>query len=1166
MASSKRERNSFEYDVALSFAGEDRNVAKKLFRLLTRQGHRVFYDEDRRAHLWGRDSAEFERIYSTASRYVIPLISADYKQKPWTQWEFATARREAERRTGPFLLPVRLDDSRLFGLKEDTGYLDIRSLSIKEIASDFDAKMKATVYTIARPRQAEARSAARLLAAPRRHALGLIATSGIPLHLATYEKIFPDVDWRRETRALKRMGLLKISNRRLDASATAQRIFRGDDAESGDLHHAWLKALTPYEQHIDIPILRGFHHLALWQLDDMVVTLAEGVESTDTGWWTTLYITMLDRLTDKTVLPRISKPSRVKLYNALGLCFAQQDNQPKAIEWFKKLRKYAKRVSHNWGLGQSYINQGVAEHSRGNDKLAARLYRSAVAHARNTGDDLLLGRSLTNLAQLLMDDCPDEAESLLTEGLRAKRKVNDRWGMVSSRLAIGNLHAARQQHTDAAKCFKQAAETAARLGSFYQRALAIHNYACSMFDMKRLREARDQYRRAQSIAERHGYDDVLQLTEGGLSRTYHALKQYRRAGKCFGKLYVLKSAAGDDMGAAVALHDVGACQMASRDYASAGESLRHALRRARGLHSQEWIAQCLIDLTVARHGGKLTDSAIKELRSRAHRERRREALAVAAHLWELIAAAQMDSAAVRADVTNVTDSLSHWRSCLENSKCDLRVKMVEAWKVTYIWRWQNRDYDGGIEALERMEKMAARVGAGIDRIHAIDQRGCCYQDRRKYSAAVTMHQKALQLAKDASLDSEVVGSLNNLGEAFRATGRYSEAIEVFLQAESMSRRLRDHASELMSQHNRALALMGKGEEPNAKRLLVKCRNTAKKHGVWYEHARAWEGLANLSACQEKCGLAETRYRRAIDEAKKHGHREMLPRIALNLARLLRNQDRQRQALSILRPHENTFADYSDAHLYHMTLAELYQDLGNLENAADSWRKAQNIVESTGTADDIALCAGALGEIYEELNKPRLSDRQLLVALKNEHDPELRGCLLVQRLGVLLAMEKDKQAEDVIAEAEQLASTHGLSDVHIDIHMMYGDYAWSKDKKHKREAMKAYMVALAKALEESLDEGMEGGLPRFGELAGHILSELVLGRRGLNAADFEVLCQKTESWLLKQIGSEEGTRLLMWPIRAALIALPYAKKPAKLQQVLQDYVQEIVSPGRGHELK
>ena len=44
-----------EFDVALSFAGEDREYAEALADLLNSGGYTIFYDKYEQADLWGKD-------------------------------------------------------------------------------------------------------------------------------------------------------------------------------------------------------------------------------------------------------------------------------------------------------------------------------------------------------------------------------------------------------------------------------------------------------------------------------------------------------------------------------------------------------------------------------------------------------------------------------------------------------------------------------------------------------------------------------------------------------------------------------------------------------------------------------------------------------------------------------------------------------------------------------------------------------------------------------------------------------------------------------------------------------------------------------------------------------------------------------------------------------
>jgi hypothetical protein len=51
----KKKAISFEYDVCLSFAGEDRVYVRKLANILKLKGVRVFYDEYEKVNMWGKD-------------------------------------------------------------------------------------------------------------------------------------------------------------------------------------------------------------------------------------------------------------------------------------------------------------------------------------------------------------------------------------------------------------------------------------------------------------------------------------------------------------------------------------------------------------------------------------------------------------------------------------------------------------------------------------------------------------------------------------------------------------------------------------------------------------------------------------------------------------------------------------------------------------------------------------------------------------------------------------------------------------------------------------------------------------------------------------------------------------------------------------------------------
>ena len=124
----------YEYDVALSFAGEDRQHADALAELLGNKGYTVFYDLYEQAQLWGKDLyTQLSAIYKDKARYCVMFLSEHYACKLWTNHERASAQARAFEEKEEYILPVRLDDTEIPGILRTLGYLDLRSGSIDKV-------------------------------------------------------------------------------------------------------------------------------------------------------------------------------------------------------------------------------------------------------------------------------------------------------------------------------------------------------------------------------------------------------------------------------------------------------------------------------------------------------------------------------------------------------------------------------------------------------------------------------------------------------------------------------------------------------------------------------------------------------------------------------------------------------------------------------------------------------------------------------------------------------------------------------------------------------------------------------------------------------------------------------------------------------------------------
>lgn len=138
----KTERNH-EYDLAISFAGEDRQVAEQIADKLKVSGFNVFYDRYEQAILWGKDLySHLTDVYKKKANYCLMIISKNYANKQWTNHERMVAQARAFSQSKEYILPLKLDDTEIPGLNETIGYVDYRKVELDEIVNMLKFKLK----------------------------------------------------------------------------------------------------------------------------------------------------------------------------------------------------------------------------------------------------------------------------------------------------------------------------------------------------------------------------------------------------------------------------------------------------------------------------------------------------------------------------------------------------------------------------------------------------------------------------------------------------------------------------------------------------------------------------------------------------------------------------------------------------------------------------------------------------------------------------------------------------------------------------------------------------------------------------------------------------------------------------------------------------------------
>lgn len=132
-----------EFDIALSFAGEDREVADVLAALLKERGVRVFYDKYEQAQLWGKDLYQhLSHVYRNAAHFCVVLISKSYAEKLWTKHELRQAQARAFSEGVDYILPLRIDNTSLPGVLPTQSYVDLQRTPIQHVVNLILQKLK----------------------------------------------------------------------------------------------------------------------------------------------------------------------------------------------------------------------------------------------------------------------------------------------------------------------------------------------------------------------------------------------------------------------------------------------------------------------------------------------------------------------------------------------------------------------------------------------------------------------------------------------------------------------------------------------------------------------------------------------------------------------------------------------------------------------------------------------------------------------------------------------------------------------------------------------------------------------------------------------------------------------------------------------------------------
>lgn len=139
------------YDFALSFAGEDRQIAEDLYNQLASREMNVFYDKQEQYRILANDVEEYlAPIYRSESRFVIPLLSEHYPKKIWTKFESDNFKQRFGEHS---VIPIWFSNASVGMFDESAKYGGIKL----EVKSDISSEVLSIVESLSLKLQEERR-------------------------------------------------------------------------------------------------------------------------------------------------------------------------------------------------------------------------------------------------------------------------------------------------------------------------------------------------------------------------------------------------------------------------------------------------------------------------------------------------------------------------------------------------------------------------------------------------------------------------------------------------------------------------------------------------------------------------------------------------------------------------------------------------------------------------------------------------------------------------------------------------------------------------------------------------------------------------------------------------------------------------------------------------
>jgi tetratricopeptide (TPR) repeat protein/transcriptional regulator with XRE-family HTH domain len=316
--------------------------------------------------------------------------------------------------------------------------------------------------------------------------------------------------------------------------------------------------------------------------------------------------------------------------------------------------------------------------------------------------------------------------------------------------------------------------------------------------------------------------------------------------------------AGDGLGEASVLTDLGDMQFMTGDYPGAADSLTHALEICRGLGHRLGEAQALKCLGFVQYETGENFAATASLSSalgyfREFGNRFEEA-------------STLGSLAVVQQATgDYPDAIANQSLALALHR-DLGNRVGEAMALNFLGAVQHAAGDYAAAIVNQLLALALHrdLGNRFGEANALNHLGAAQQATGDYTAAGTSQEQALRLYRDLGHRMGEANALHSIGALALATGEYATGIAHLKQALELFRDLGIVQGEGEVLNTMGELLLAGGEPAEARARHAQALAIATRIGLPAEEARALEGTGRCLLRDGQRGEAATALRQALE--------------------------------------------------------------------------------------------------------------------------------------------------------------------------------------------------------------------------------------------------------------------------------------------------------------